>query len=86
MLTAQMALQHYFNVFDTFRQTISSYIRMIEYQNVAKNNDNSDKAEKMANILKERLVESGMFEYCAEFDKTAGILQDRWPKLMENIN
>lgn len=40
----------------------------------------------MANILKERLVESGMFEYCAEFDKTADILQDRWPKLMENIN
>ena len=87
MSTAQMALQYYFNVFDTFRQTFSSYIRMIEYQNIAKkNNDNSDKAEKMANILKERLVESGMFEYCAEFDKTADILQDRWPKLMENIN
>ena len=87
MSTAQMALQHYFSVFRVFKRTFSDYIRMIEYENTARNNgDVAGKARTMAESLRNRIKELGVYEYCMEFDKCADILQNKWPKLLDNID
>lgn len=87
MSTAQMALQHYFYVFRVFKRVFYDYIRMIEHENIARNGgDVARKSQMMADSLRSRIKELGMYEYCMEFDKCADILQNKWPKLLDNID
>lgn len=87
MSTAQMACQHYFNTFGVFKEVFWTYIRMVEYRNIAnKRQSDYDKAEKMCDNLKKKIEDLGMYDYCVEFDKTADILQNKWPKLLEHID
>lgn len=87
MSTAQMALLHYFETFKEFKELFWTYIRMMEYKNITDSErSNSKHSRKMYENFKTKIDESGMFVYCQEFDKAADILQDKWPRLLEQIN
>jgi len=86
MSTAQMAVTHYFNTFKEFKELFWTYIRMVEYKNIVDKDKGNEKAQRMYDNLYEKISEVGMMKYCQEFDVCANILQDKWPKLLEQIN
>lgn len=87
---AQMTLQYFLDSFRVFKEVFQTYMRMSECMKdarTAKETDRREKSKLMADSIKKRLDEMGLYDYCDQFDEKVGdILEAKWPKLMSNIN
>ena len=86
---AQMTLQYFLDSFRIFKEVFQTYMRMAECMKesrTAKDANQREKSKMMADSIKKRLDELGLYDYCDQFDLIGNILEDKWPKLMSNIN
>lgn len=86
---AQMTLQYFLDTFRIFKEVFQTYMRMAECMKeyrTAKDADRREKSKMMAESIKKRLEEIGLYDYCDQFDQIGDILEEKWPKLMSNIN